>query len=531
MGHFLTRPMQHPSRIVPIAWQLLPLLAVWCGTYSRPLNAQTQNENSLQDQVQQLSEAMARTQAQMEASQRQLDEMRRQLTALQHLMAKGESSASTSILSNPAASSSSSDAQAAAMQHEIDAMREEQDLQESQIATQAQAKVESGSKYPVKISGLLLLNGFVNTREVVPAPTPTIALPGAGSTGASVEQSVLGLDARGPHIFGAGSYADVRVDFDGSTQPGSSDTSSTAYAYSNVGLLRLRTAHAGLQWNNSELSFSLDRPIFSTDAPASLTAVAVPALAWSGNLWTWNPQVGASHDLGFLGTSHLRLQSALIDVGDAPLSTAAASAAVAGTTATAAEQSRWPGEEAHIALLGSKLDEGNHLGVGGYFAPHLTPVGDRFDAWAATLDTRVMLPARLQFTGSFYRGLALGGLGGGGYKDYAVAANKSSGGYYFRPLDDVGGWAQLQEKLSERVELNAAFGLDNVFARELFPYRVAGGTLLQNLARNRTYTANVIYSPRTYILFSLEYRYLASAPVTGDSAGSNVIGLGAGYKF
>ena len=529
MGHFLSRPMRHQLKLLPIALHLLPVLTVCSSTYSRPLNAQDQN--SLQDQVQQLSEAMARTQAQMETSQRQLDEVRRQLTALQRQMATGESGASHPAPSTLAASSSSSAAQAAAMQHEIDAMREEQDLQESQIATQAQSKVESGSKYPVKISGLLLLNGFVNTREVVPAPTPTIALPGAGSTGASVEQSVLGLDARGPRLFGAGSYADVRIDFDGSTQAGSSGTGSTAYTYSNVGLLRLRTAHAGLQWNSTELNFSLDRPVFSTDAPTSLTAVAVPALAWSGNLWTWNPQVGASHDSGFLGTSYLRLQGALIDVGDAPLSTAPNPAAATGKPATTAEQSRWPGEEAHIALLSSKLDEGNHLGLGGYFAPHLSPFGNRFNAWAATIDSSVMLPARLQLTGSFYRGLALGGLGGGGYKDYAVAASKSSGGSYFRPLDDVGGWAQLKEKLGERVELNAAFGLDNVFARELFPYRVAGGTLLQNLARNRTYTANFIYSPRTYVLFSLEYRYLASSPINGDSAGSHVIGLGAGYKF
>jgi hypothetical protein len=28
--------------------------------------------------------------------------------------------------------------------------------------------------------------------------------------------------------------------------------------------------------------------------PTSLTAVAIPALAWSGNLCTWNPQVGVT---------------------------------------------------------------------------------------------------------------------------------------------------------------------------------------------------------------------------------------------
>jgi hypothetical protein len=207
------------------------------------------------------------------------------------------------------------------------------------------------------------------------------------------------------------------------------------------------------------------------------------------------------------------------------------SAATGGNPATGAEQSRWPGAEARIALLGSNSDEGSHLGLGGYFSPHLNPMGQRFDAWAGTLDAKLVLPWRFSFTGSFYRGAALGGLGGGAFKDFGYQAEPATGAYYFSPYDDVGGWAQWKEKLSERLELNAAFGLDNVFANELRPYAIPGGTSYQNLARNRTYTGNVIYSPSAYLLFSLEYRHLESSPITGSPAGSNVIGLGAGYKF
>jgi hypothetical protein len=104
-------------------------------------------------------------------------------------------------------------------------------------------------------------------------------------------------------------------------------------------------------------------------------------------------------------------------------------------------------------------------------------------------------------------------------------------GYYFRALDDVGGWAQFKERLSERLEFNAAFGIDNAFANELRHYAVPGGTAYQNLSRNRTYTGNVIYSPSASLQFSLEYRHLESSPVIGLPAGSNIIGLGAGYKF
>ena len=530
------KPEQRSLMLLRNVCLTLPLLIILCSCSEPGLFAQTTqtpNPESIPDQIQKLTEAMARTQNQLEQSQRQLEEMRQELAALQRQMAEAGSAVPPSAQANPPSPSSSPSTQAASPSTSaaIDDLRERQAMQESQIATHEQTKVESESKYPVKITGLLLFNGFVNTRQVDMAATPTVALYGTGSTGASVQQTVLGFDARGPHLFGARSYADLRVDFYGSSGSGSSSAVYTGYYTASAPILRLRTAHAGLQWQHTDAYFSLDRPIFSPDAPTSLTALAEPPLAWSGNLWTWNPQVRVTQDVGFAGSYNLRLQGALIDVGDAPLSVASASAAMSVVIPTSAEQSRWPGEEARIALLGSKLEEGNHIGFGGYFAPHLSPAGTRFDAWASTLDAKLLLPGRLQFTGTFYRGAALGGLGGGAYKDFGFRADADSDKYYFRPYDDVGGWAQLKEKLSERVEFNAAFGLDNVFAQELRPYSVPGGTMYQNLARSRTYTGNVIFSPKASLLFSLEYRFLESVPVIGAPAESNIIGVAAGYKF
>ena len=512
------------------------LFALGLGAPAHIVTAQTTSTEDLSQKIEQLTESMARTQAQVEQSQRQLDEMRKELTALQGQLAQRASPAATPtspgppLASPPAQGESSSAATAAA----IEQLGERQAMQESQIATHEQSKVESESKYPVKITGLVLFNGFVNTGAVDMPVTPTLALPGAGSTGASLRQTVLGFDARGPHLFGAHSYADLRVDFDGSLQPANTVTNYTGYYNANTTLLRLRTAHAALQWDRTEAYFSLDHPIFSPETPTSLTAVAIPALAWSGNLWTWNPQIGVTQDLGLGASRSLRLQTALVDVADAPLSPIVVTSGIAtgSVTPTAAEQSRWPGLEARIALLGSKLDDhGSHFGVGGYFAPHHSSLGNSYDAWAGTLDARLVLPAHLQLTGSFYRGLALGGLGGGAYKDFAIRSDGTATGYYFRPLDDVGGWAQIKEKPTERIEFNAAIGLDNVFAGELRHYAVPGGATDQNLARNRTYTGNVIYSPSSSLMFSLEYRHLQSAPVIGAPASADIVGLGAGYKF
>jgi hypothetical protein len=279
--------------------------------------------------------------------------------------------------------------------------------------------------------------------------------------------------------------------------------------------------------------FALDRPIISPDAPTSLTATAIPALAWSGNLWTWNPQAVVAQDLALRGSTRLEFQGALIDAGDAPLTPAVApSTTVMDVPPSSAEQSSAPGGEARIALIGPDRDDGRfHFGAGGYVAPHLSALGRRFDSWAATLDLRVPLFARIELSGNSYRGAGLGGLGAGAYKDFAYSPNPYTGGYFFRTLDDVGGWAQLKERATERLEFNAAVGMDNDFAHELRGYYSETAPAIANLARNRTFTGNVIYSPSAYLLFSFEYRRLTSTPVEGLASDANIFGLGAGYKF
>lgn len=505
-------------------------MILFLGVSMHSAGAQTTSKEDLSLRVQQLTTAMVRTRAQLKESQRQLDAMRAQLDELKRELAQTAPNGAAVPTSKAAQDFQPAPKTTAAAIQEI---RDRQAMQEAQIAVHDQTKVESESRYPVKITGLVLLNGFVNTGAVDQPATPTLAIPGAGSTGASVRQTILGLDAHGPHLLGANSFANVRVDFSG--RPGAANSSAgySGYYGANAMLLRLRTARAALQWSRTEAFFSLDRPLFSPDIPSSLTAIAEPPLAWSGDLWAWNPQLGVTQDFAPAGSRGLRLQAALIDTSDAPLSPVFGTAT--GTIASAtAERSRWPGVEARVALLGAERNpehERNHFGVGAYFAPHHNSLGYRYDSWAGTLDVNFSLPARLQFTGSFYRGQALGGLGGGAYKDFAYRRDGDTGGYYFRPLDDVGGWAQLKEKLNERLEFNAAFGMDNVFASELRPYFAPDASMAQNLFRNRTYTGNVIYSPSAYLLFSLEYRHLESSPVIGPSADSNIVGLGAGYKF
>jgi len=175
------------SGILPVLQYRLPgLLGMFCAI-ALPLNGQSSAQDALETRVEKLTEAMARTQAELDESQKQLEELRTQVASLrQQIAAKSAEAAPSSDASQLAKA--------------VDELRERQAVEESQIATHDQSKVESESKYPVKLTGLILMNGFVNTRQFDLPATPAVAVDGPGSTGASMRQTVLGLDARG-HIF------------------------------------------------------------------------------------------------------------------------------------------------------------------------------------------------------------------------------------------------------------------------------------------------------------------------------------------
>jgi hypothetical protein len=96
----------------------------------------------------------------------------------------------------------------------------------------------------------------------------------------------------------------------------------------------------------------------------------------------------------------------------------------------------------------------------------------------------------------------------------------------------VGGWAQLKARAGQRVEMNAGYGADNPFSKEIQAAMSSSyGSSYAGLARNRSFFSNAIYSPSAYLVFSLEYRRLWTNLSTGSTNFSDVIGVGAGYRF
>lgn len=473
--------------------------------------------------AQQTQEGPAGSGPSMADLEKHLDEMTARMESMRQELVDSRSEmqamhAELSELRREVADKNSADTGTAvqALRTSVDHLQETSDVLAAQVRQHDQTKLESASKYPVRIAGTVLFTSLANSGQTDNLDVPIVALPAQphapeGSFSATARQTIVGLDAIGPHFGNASSSASVSVDFFGGTPY--TETGAAA------GLLRLRTAHATLAWSSRALTAAFDRPILSPNEPTSWITLGEPALAWSGNLWTWAPQFEFRQDLPHGWTAEL----ALIDP-PAPGS----SASPGERLPDPAERSRQPGYEARLGKAVVVDGRTFAFGAGGYYSRQTYNDGSHLDAWAGTADWSMPLTSALQVSGALYRGRGIGGLGGGAFKDYAPYNNYTER----EGLDDEGGWAQLKWKLSPVLEANAAAGDDNAFAADLRNSDYATEPdAYQNLARNLTTYGNFVYRPHTYLLFSAEYRQIRSWPIAGSVNQNHIFGLAAGYLF
>src|SRR5258708_6792638 len=282
----------------------------------------------LQVQVQALNSQLGDLRAEQERSNSEARELRRELDLVKAQgapAARGppnpyaQPSAKESTVRSSLATSSASP-QSQNPQGRIDKLEEDQQVMEGKINDQYQTKVESGSKYRLRLSGLVLLNLSENRGTVDNMDFPETAQSQAsqapdassGSFGGSLRQSQIRIQAFGPDIAGARTSADVNLDFAG----GFPNTPNGAW----MGLVRMRTATGRLDWGNTSIVAGQDRLFFVPLAPTSLATLATPALSYAGNLWGRTPQVRVEHRVIISDNSSLSFQGGILDIltGDSP---------------------------------------------------------------------------------------------------------------------------------------------------------------------------------------------------------------------
>ena len=90
----------------------------------------------------------------------------------------------------------------------------------------------------------------------------------------------------------------------------------------------------------------------------------------------------------------------------------------------------------------------------------------------------------------------------------------------------------MKVRFSPLIETNAAIGQDSAFSGEVRDEApVATPVTYSSLVSNRTIMGNIVFRPRTYLLFSLEYRAIASRQVTPPTDTAHTLGLAIGYLY
>jgi hypothetical protein len=292
-------------------------------------------------------------------------------------------------------------------------VEEKIDIQQQRIQEQAQTKIEGSQRFPIRLAGMALFNAFSNSKQSGGADYPVVAAPtGAGHSGATVRQTIIGLEVGGPEaIWGGKVRGSVYMDF---------------FAGTNNSAMRVRTADIEINWKSRSIMAGLEKPIFNPREPSSLAQVGISPLTGAGNLWLWLPQVRLEQDFRFGSSSGLRAQLGAVQTRE-----------IGPYVGTITPEAARPALEGRFNFF-HKLDEDRGFEFAtGFHTSTTHAAGKSIPSSLYSFDWSFVPVKRLEFTGVFYSGQNVAHLGSGTRQGYAIYRN------YAYAIESRGGWGQL----------------------------------------------------------------------------------------
>jgi len=320
--------------------------------------------------------------------------------------------------------------------------------------------------------------------------------PAQRSAGGTFRNTEIGLQYSGSRgIWGSQISGELQLDLFGGT------------LNSQNNLARIRTANISLNWERRSLTFALDKPILSPRNPDSLSQLGVPALANSGNLWLWQPQLRYEERIPFGESSGLNARVGVYQTSET----------LTGLPATVRLSPSRPALQGRFEFF---LETGG--GRRFEFAPgfHLSQslaAGRSAQSYAVSFDWLVPLVPHVDWTGFAFTGQDLSGLGIGGLHQGLIVRNGR-----LLPVRTRGGWTQVTWHATDRLDLNLIAGLNDDFDRDL----AANG-----VARNLTYLANLRYRLAPNLVAGPEMMQIRTNYLQSGILHVNRYDLALGYFF
>jgi hypothetical protein len=485
----------------------------------------------LQDQVRQLRSLVEDMRAENAQSRAEMHQLRQDLQATRALLERpaapagsGSEAVAAAAPENGSSTVSASTPQTSApLEERVQKLEESTSLIGSKIDEQYQTKVETASKYRARLHGIVLMNAFRNIggsndldfpdyAQPVPAGSPNATL------GATLRQSEIGFEIFGPNIAGAKTSADVQLDFSGGFPATGNGV--------NFGIVRLQTANLRFDWEHTSVVAGQDSLFISPLSPTSFASLATPAFAFGGNLWGWTPQLRVEHRFSLSDQQTITMQAGILDNLDwEPPQDPFYRSPQAG------ELSGQPAYAFRTAWSRPVREHPLGFGVAGYYGRQNWTWGRYVDAWAAMADWQIPILPRLGLSGEFYRGRAIGGLGGAIGTSIVFGANPADPFSPIRGLNTAGGWTQLKFQLTPKLELNGVFAEDNAFAGDVRGFATDQNNFGEILGRNRGALGNVVFRPRSDLVLSAEFRRLHTFPIFDANSTTNQVNLSVGILF
>jgi hypothetical protein len=500
------------------------------ATSPSPANDTAAAVHDLQDQVRELRSMVEAMRTENAQSAAEVHQLRQDLQATRALLAPPaangtvatEATAGTTPTTESANSTADS-SKTSSINERVQKLEDSTSLMGSKIDEQYQTKVETASKYRARLHGIVLMNAFRNVGSSDNLDFPSYSEPvrfgsPTATMGATLRQSEIGLEIFGPDVAGAKTSADLQFDFSGGLP-------STGNGV-DFGVVRMQTASVRFDWQHTSFVAGQDSLFISPLSPTSFASLATPAFAFAGNLWAWTPQIRVEHRFLISDRQTISLQAGLLDNLDwePPYNSFY-------RTPQAGELSGQPAYAFRTGWSRSVKDRALSFGVAGYYGRQNWRWDRKNDAWAGMADWKIPISSRLELTGEFYRGRAIGGLGGAIGTSIVYGGDPTVVTSPIRGIDTAGGWAQLKFQLTPKVELNGVVSADDAFTANIRGFATDQNNFGPILGRNQGALGNIVFRPRSDLVMSAELRRFHTFRVFSNDSSTNQVNLSVGILF
>ncbi|MEZ5416000.1 MAG: hypothetical protein R2708_01485 [Vicinamibacterales bacterium] len=347
------------------------------------------------------------------------------------------------------------------------------EMLQAQIEELAQVKVESASRFPVRVSGAIVSNTVFNSGDANWLESPNlVGTASGGSMTSTMRQSRIGFDVLSIPVGSWQASGTLIADFFGGT-PG-------FVTGTVMGLPRLLYAFGRLQHDGTAIQAGQDHVLLAPRDPTSLAAFAFPQFFRAGNLYLRAPQVRVEQRLGGW-TAKAGIVAPV--AGDASGTYEFAPAAGGG------ERSERPAFEGHLGYARGSAEAAGEaqVGVSGHYG-WIRQAGQLIPATAGALDFNARA-GRLGVAGEVFAADELDAYGAG----------------VGQPGRAEGGWVEARLAAFRRVSLNGGASLD----------RRPDGAGAAGRLRNTSAFGNVIVRLTPEVAASVEYKWLQTRYASG----------------